>query len=370
MKIIVTTPLYPPEIAEPGPYTKEVSSKLKDKLELVVLTYANFTDNDQSPKIISVPKNLSTPIRLLKYFLKLLQISKNTELIYSQSGVAASFSSVLAGLINKKPVIFRYSEDEAWERSKRLGLTDKSLEDFLSTPSKNIKIQLIKFLQTFVLKKSKIIISPSNYFKKLLTDFYLIPEEKIKVIYNPAPKEIKLPFESKKIPGQIIVSSEFLNTRELAQIIETVSDLKKELPDIKLKIIGKTERKDYKKQDFIEFLGPVSEAEKQHLLKSSDLHIINTSTKQNPDILFSSFITKTITISPDLEEMNEITKDSVSGFLFKSEDKEDLKNKIKNILTDKEQQTKISKETQNVLEEKFSWTKHLEQLEKIFNEQK
>ncbi len=371
MKIIITTPLYSPDLAEPAPYTKTISERLAKKHSVTVLTYSNAPKDFSKHKIKYILKNQATLSRLLKYFLKLFKIAKSADIIYAQSGISTSLASILVGLFRSKPIIFRFSEDESYERSKQLGLTSKkSLEDFLNSSQKNFKILFIKYLQKIVLRKSTIIITPSKYFRNTISDHYKIPKEKIRINYNPAPKEILFPFPAKKISGQIIASGEFLSTNDLKNLIESISTLQKEFPDIKLKITGKINKEKFSKQQNIDFLGITGIAEKYFLLKTSVLHIVNTSNKNNPDILFAGFQAGLATICSNLSGLNEALDNNQSGLLIQAGDKEDLLKKTRRILSEEASREKLESGALSILQERFSWKNHIHNLENIIHEQK
>lgn len=370
MKIIITTPLYLPEIAEPAPYTKEAGTILSQYYDVSILTYSNIRDHSPDSKITTILKNQPTIIKLLRYFYKLFVLSRNHDLIYAQGGISTSLPSVLVGLINSKRVVFRFNEDEAWERSKRLGLFNENLEVFLSSPPKNIRILFIKYLQSFVLRNSHTIIVPSGYFQKLILKYYHVPIEKIKIVHNPAPKEIFLPFPAQKVPGQIVAPGEYLSENDLSTLIKAVSQLRNEFPNIRLKITGDISDKAIEQSESVDLLGVTGVAEKFYLLKTSAVQIINTSIKNNPDILFAGYIAKTITICKNTDGLNEGLLNNVSGLLLETDEAEELKEKIRNIFSNQELRERLMGGGLDILKNEFSWECHIKKLDKIFHEQK
>lgn len=350
MKIIITSPLFEPDIAEPASYVGHLISNLKDKYNLTVLTYSNYLPKMDDCEIICVKKNQPTPIRLIKYFFKLLQASKNADIIYAQNGSSSSLSSALVAALRKKPLIFRFIEDEAWERAKRLMLTDKPLEEFLRMNLRNFKIKSIKKLQAFVLKKSRIIIAPSNAYKNLISKYYKINDKKIEVVYNPYPKTIKLPFEARRKPNQILASGEHLTKKDLKNIFNAIRELK--IKASNLKITGNINEEEFVQFDFVEFLGAPTRDEKFYLLKTSALHLTNTSTDKKPDALFDSILTCTPVINANKKNQEELRK------------------KIKTILLHESKNNKDGQTNKDILIEKYSWDFHINKLERIFNEQK
>ena len=76
MKIVIATPLYPPEIAESAIYSKKISELLtKEGNETTVITYTKIPEEIVGVKIISINKQMPLPIRLFVYTKKLLKLA-------------------------------------------------------------------------------------------------------------------------------------------------------------------------------------------------------------------------------------------------------------------------------------------------------
>ena len=172
MKIIIATPLFPPEIAEPAPYVKNLASKLSNEHKIAIVAYANFVEKIKEVKIKKTTKKQLLLLRLLKYTYLLLKESAGADIIYSQNAVASGFPAIIVGFLRRKPVIVRFLSDESWERSKQLKLTRKNLKNFFKKPPKNLKIRLLIPLQRFVLKRSKKIFAPTEELRKTLIEKY------------------------------------------------------------------------------------------------------------------------------------------------------------------------------------------------------
>ncbi len=373
MKIIIATPLYEPEIAEPAPYVKKLAENLKNNHKITILAYTNNKEEIPGTKLVAIQKNQPIILRLIKYTLELNKASRDASVIYVPNGIASSLPAIIVSILSKKPVIIKFTGDEAWERSTQLGLTSQNLEDFLINPKVNFKIKLIMLLQGFILRQAKYVTTSSKYLKKSIEKSYKIPEENIIVNYNPAPKKEILPFPVEKDVNKIFTSTEFATKEDIKNIIKAIEKIK----DIKLVIAGKLKNekelrnfaKELEVENRITFLGDVSRAENWHELKTSALQIINRGQNNEPDIVLSGFVAKTPTITTDVRGINESVSDGESGILIKEGSSDQIAKEIKRVLSDETLAQKLISGGQKVILEKFSWESHLkiieETLEKV-----
>jgi len=375
MNIIFTTSLYPPEIGDPANYVKKIAQKLskEKKHDIKVITYANEVEETKSFSVIKIKKRCFLFFRIFKFFFKLLKMSKNTDLIYSQNSIASTLPSILVKKIRKIPLILRFREDESWERSQYLKLSEKKLDSFLKNPIKNKKIRLIKYLQSYILSQSDLILSPSETTKKIIEKHYKINPEKIKVNYDPIKKEKILELENKKNEMSLISFSPPLNNLALEDIILSLNELQREFKNINLMIIGKnieTKIKSLIKQLNLEnkiiFKENISQAEKEYLLKNSEILILNSEEEHNPNLIFQGFYFKIPIIATEINLHKEIIKDKINGILIPKNNSKKLLENIKLILNNKNLKEKLISQARNDLEKLYSWKNHLEILLKTF----
>src|SRR3989339_420082 len=140
VKIIIATPLFPPEIESIAIYAKELATRLKAKHQLRVLAYAGNWEEIPDLKIYSINKRQPIFFRLINYF-----------------------------------------EDEALKRARHFSLTEKSWEQFLQKPEANFKINLIRKLQIWVLQRADIVIVSSQALAEVLSKEYKLTKDKIVV---------------------------------------------------------------------------------------------------------------------------------------------------------------------------------------------
>src|SRR6266481_7181776 len=134
MKIVLATPIYPPEVGGPATYTKELAKHLGDTNELIVVAYTDSKEVFPNTTLVAVSKRSRLPVRLIKYFFAVLKASKNADVVYVQNAMASGLPVALASIFSGKPFVLKFVGDEAWERATQHKLTEKRLEEFLTHP--------------------------------------------------------------------------------------------------------------------------------------------------------------------------------------------------------------------------------------------
>ncbi len=110
MKLVIATPLYPPDIAEPAPYVKELARRLTPQHEVIVVTYGKLPEKVSGVRIYSVSKGWPTPVRLVLYTLILAWASLSAAYIYLQNGPSSELPAGLVGRLLRKRLVLAYSD--------------------------------------------------------------------------------------------------------------------------------------------------------------------------------------------------------------------------------------------------------------------
>ncbi len=373
MKILIATPIYPPEIGGPATYTKELCERLHDKHQITVVA---FTDNQEAfpqTKLISVRKRSPMPIRLLRFFFRIITEGKNMNVIYVQNAMAAGLPVALASKIIGVPFVLKFVGDEAWERASQEKRTKKRLEEFLENPEGGLKTKLMMAIQGFVLRRASIVTTPSAYLSEVLIRVYKIDRKRAVVNYNAAEETETLPFETERIPHQIATTARLVAWKGVDGIIEAVALLKDEIPDLKFSIAGegpemenlKALAEKLKVSDRVNFLGRISRAETWQLRKNSELYVLNSTYEGLPHTVLTSFAAEIPTIATNIPGTNEAIYDEKTGLLVEAENPKQLADAIKKLLDNKPLQDKLVHEGSKLLKEKFSWEAHINNLNKI-----
>ncbi len=135
MRIIITTPIYPPEIGGPAIYIKELTKRLAGEHELTVIMYGRLPEKISGVSFICINKNRLLPLRLLSFFYSLLRASKDADLIYSENGASVELPVGLIFLLRRKSFIFHIGDPVADEKIKKNKIS-KYINNFISNHAK------------------------------------------------------------------------------------------------------------------------------------------------------------------------------------------------------------------------------------------
>lgn len=373
MKIVLATPLFPPEIGGPATYIKELAERLRDTNEITIVAYASTSENIPGTRLVTVSKRRPLPLRLLKFTYELYKTSKGADVIYVQNAVAAGLPAVIVKMFTGIPVVLKFVGDEAWERATQLRETSKQLEDFLAAPEGSLRIRLIMHLQGFVLRHASIVTTPSAYLSEAVIRTYGVSREHTVVNYNAAEKTETIPFDAQPIPHQLVTTARLVEWKGVDGIIRATANLAKKFPDVKLLIAGDgPEEENLKKlvselglKMHVTLLGRVSRAETWHLRKSSEVYVLNSTYEGLPHTALTSFAAEIPMVATDIPGTNEAVYDGVSGLLVPAGDDEALARAIIRLFNDPALRAHLAEGGKKILAEKFSWQAHLKTLVSI-----
>jgi len=129
MKIVLATPLYPPDIAPPAPYVKELAKRLAGSHQVALVTYGKLPEQVAGVSIIAVPKSSMLPLRLLRYTFALLKAARSADVVYAQNGASVELPAALIALFTRRPLVVGLSDESAHNRARRGGVLG-SIERF------------------------------------------------------------------------------------------------------------------------------------------------------------------------------------------------------------------------------------------------
>ena len=370
MKIILATPVYPPEIGGPATYTKELANRLKDAHDIIIVAYASTSELIPGTTLFVASKRRPLPLRLLKFTYDLFRASRGADVIYVQNAMAAGLPAAIVSRLRGIPLVLKFVGDEAWERASQERRTKKRLEEFLAAPEGGWRTTLRMLIQGFVLRHADIVTTPSAYLRDAIVRTYGIQNERAVVNYNAAEKEAEAPFSATVVPHQIVATARLVEWKGLDGLIRAVALLKKKYPDTRAMIAGdgpeeeklKTLAKELGVADRITFTGRVSRAETWHLRKSSEVYVLNSTYEGLPHTALTSFAAGIPMVATDIPGTNEAVYDGVSGLLVPAGDDRALADAIARLFDDPALRARLVAGAEKILNEKFSWDAHLKVL--------
>jgi len=281
MKILIATPLYPPEIGGPATYAKFLEENLPKKdFDITVLPFSEV-------------RWLPHVIRHAVYFFKVLRRGRNADIIYALDPLGVGVPAGLAAKLLGKRFFLRIAGDRAWETAvQKFGVTD-SLDDFscysFSLDKYSSTIRRLKSGQVFGARLAEKIIVPSEYLKKIVSNWG-IPKEKIRVIYNAFDPvfldEEKNNFRQElSLKGTVLLSAgRLVPWKGFEALIRMMPRLLNEIPDAVLYIAGDGPEKnrllelsyELRQRGKVVLLGALPKETLARYIKAADIFLLNT----------------------------------------------------------------------------------------------
>ena len=185
MKVLIATPLYPPDIGGPAKYAQAIEEELKKRgIEAPVVVYTREG------------RNLSPGLRHAAYFWRLMRQARGAEFIFVLDTWSAGLPALFAAKLTGKKLVVRIGGDFLWEKYvERTGSLVK-LSDFYTKPRARrltAKEQVIFALTKFFVRRADSLLFNTLWqrdiwlsaygFKKetsqLLENYYAGPDKKV-----------------------------------------------------------------------------------------------------------------------------------------------------------------------------------------------
>ncbi|OGD44439.1 hypothetical protein A3J02_01485 [Candidatus Azambacteria bacterium RIFCSPLOWO2_02_FULL_46_11] len=393
MKIIIATGIFPPDIGGPATYSETMARELtKRGFEVAVITYADRSKNQeagikkQGYGIVRISRIYPKGLRHFVYFWKLLRISRGADVVYAQDLISAGLPALAATKLLRKKFALKIVGDYAWEQHAQRSTTSlkfpisnfqfPNIEEF-QKEKYGLRTELLRFLERVVAKKADVIITPSEYLKKLVIGWG-VPEDKIKVIYNAYTEQNNkfqafVPSSGRgvsnfKFQGDVIISvGRLVPWKGFGALIEIMPELFKENPNFKLLIVGEGPQKENLKSQIsnlklnekVILLGKVSHAELEAYLKMAKMFVLNTAYEGLSHQLLEALAAELPVVTTNVCGNPEVITDGENGILVDFNDKMALKKAVSRLWKDRVLTEKFIQNGKKTLE-KFSLEKMIE----------
>lgn len=134
MKIVIATPLYPPDVAEPAPYVKNLAGRLEDGHDVTIVLYGRLPETVPGVSFVSVNKQDLLPIRLARYLVALYRATRKADVLYVMNGPSVELIAGILTIFTRTPMFVHLGDDDA----------NKWIE----------RKPLLRFIKQFVIKRA------------------------------------------------------------------------------------------------------------------------------------------------------------------------------------------------------------------------
>jgi glycosyltransferase involved in cell wall biosynthesis len=120
MRVLITAPVFPPDLGGPAVYVPSLGRFLVERgHEVRVVAFCSDPNPTGYPfEVVAIPRG-PLPVRYLKAFFAVLREARRADVVYVNEHLA--LLHVLAGRLAGRPVVIRIMVDGAWEIAHRKG---------------------------------------------------------------------------------------------------------------------------------------------------------------------------------------------------------------------------------------------------------
>jgi len=367
----VTVGIFPPDIGGPATFVPKIAKYFQDELnyEIEILTLSdnkNSNINDDF-SVKRIDRNLPIIYRWLKTIFTIYKLGKNKDLIFVNGlGTEATIANIF---LNKK-IIRKIVGDPVWERAYSKAKISESFDEF-QVKNYGFSISLQKKVRSFSIKKSDIVVTPSQHLKNFILNLGF--KNKIEIINNGVliPEENTNIFTNDQI--NITIVSRLVSHKNIEKIIKAISDLNS--PLINLNIIGDgPELNQLQKislesnnKDNIIFHGKLNRDEIDHIFLNSDIYIQASNYEGLPHSLLEAMSYGIPVLCTPVGECKEILGNEDRGYILDLPvSKNNIKSKISQIIGEKDIANKKGERGKDFINEKYNLTNSFNLYKNLF----
>ena len=371
MRILVTVGIFPPDIGGPATFVPKIAKYFQDELnyEIEILTLSdnkNSNINDDF-SVKRIDRNLPIIYRWLKTIFTIYKLGKNKDLIFV-NGLGTE--TTIANIFLKKKIIRKIVGDPVWERAYSKAKISESFDEF-QVKNYGFSISLQKKVRSFSIKKSDIVVTPSQHLKNFILNLGF--KNKIEIINNGVfiPEENTNIFTNDQI--NITIVSRLVSHKNIEKIIRAISDLNN--PLIYLNIIGDgPELNQLQKislesnnKDNIIFHGKLNRDEIDHIFLNSDIYVQASNYEGLPHSLLEAMSYGIPVLCTPVGECKEILGNEDRGYILDLPvSKNNIKSKISEIIGEKNIANKKGKRGKDFINEKYNLTNSFNLYKNLF----
>ena len=367
----MTVGIFPPDIGGPATFVPKIAKYFQDELnyEIEILTLSdnkNSNINDDF-SVKRIDRNLPIIYRWLKTIFTIYKLGKNKDLIFV-NGLGTEVT--IANIFLKKKIIRKIVGDPVWERAYSKAKISESFDEF-QVKNYGFSISLQKKVRSFSIKKSDIVVTPSQHLKNFILNLGF--KNKIEIINNGVfiPEENTNIFTNDQI--NITIVSRLVSHKNIEKIIRAISDLNN--PLIYLNIIGDgPELNQLQKislesnnKDNIIFHGKLNRDDINHIFLKSDIYIQASNYEGLPHSLLEAMSYGIPVLCTPVGECKEILGNEDRGYILDLPvSKNNIKSKISEIIGEKDIANKKGERGKDFINEKYNLTNSFNLYKNLF----
>jgi glycosyltransferase involved in cell wall biosynthesis len=329
-----------------GQYTREQHRHLVGKLRVTTHDIGNVSTDSICSSIMSILDIL------LKFSIFIARSPPDIVHVHTShyfSFYRAGFYALFAAHVWNRPVV--------------LHIHGSSFDAFVSTES-----TLIRSYQSAVFDAADEIIVLSEYWRKTLRPH--TDEETLTVIPNAVDIGDYTPLYEGGVPHIVFISN-IIKSKGISELVTAVNNLARSNHEFRVSVAGKGPLSDHAEtlaadHENVEYLGYISEAEKQELLSKSSIFVLPSCAEGLPIAMLEAMAGGNAIVSTTVGSIPEVI-DEENGILVEPGNADQLADALAELVTNPERVVMMSQTNREAAEREYAWSVVAERLLRTYN---
>ncbi len=328
MDILIATGIFAPDIGGPATHSGQLLAELPRRdWRVRLVTYGPA----------GVSRRIPRGVRHAVYLILCLVKALRSDLVYAQDAVVAGLPALLAARVLRRPFVVRIPGDYAWEQSvQRFGVTDPI--DTFQSSRYDFRTELLRRVQRWVAGKADAVITPSEYFKGIVSG-WIGRADRVHVVHGGVRFDGEEPMPPRREGNIVIVTvGRLVPWKGVAALIELVA----EHPEWKLAVIGdgpqaaELQARARRLNAPVVFTGALSRREVSTQLRRATVFVLNTSFENFSHQLLEAMHAGVPVVATRIGGVPELIEDGKEGLLVRPDDKTQIGAAISRLARDRD----------------------------------
>jgi glycosyltransferase involved in cell wall biosynthesis len=321
--VLIVSGIWPPDPGGPASHAPALAAFLRERgHDVEVVTTAS-----SAPETTGYPVHWaarSSPLRHARATALVRRAAARSDVVYATSLVRRA---ALGASLARCPLVVKLVSDEAFERARRSGRFDGTLDEFQAAGG--ARFRLLRATRDAALRRARHVFCPSAYLRRLALGWGLDPE-RVSVLPNPAPDVPSLP------PREELRAELGLDGRLLAfagrlgpqKSLDVALEALAALPGVTLAIAGdgpdraslERRARELGLEERARFLGSLPRDRVLRLFRAADSALLSSSWENFPHAVVEALAVGTPVVSTAVGGVPEVVVDGENGLLVPAGD--------------------------------------------------
>ncbi len=340
MKVVVVSGIWPPDVGGPASHAPALAAALVEAGHTVeVVTTADRAPEPQPYPVRWVSRGRPAPLRHLAVVREVSRAARGADRVYATTMVRrASLGAALA----RRPLIVKLVADEAYERERRSGRFDGTLEAFQAHRG-GLRARTLRATRTAALRRAHRVVVPSAYLRRVALGWGL-HAARVSVVPNAAPAVPAHPTREEAravlgVTGPTIGTAGRLTAQKA---LEDALQALARVSGVELLVLGDgPERATLERRaaelgvsDRVRFLGAGTRRDVIALFRAADVGLLTSAWENLPHTLLEALAAGTPVIATAVGGIPEIVRDGENGLLVPPRDVAAIASAIERVVRD------------------------------------